>query len=195
MDLRSTDAPAGPQACPYHEPASESTPTKVGADEFKQVFRHHPAGVAVVTADDGTGPVSMTVSSVFSINADPPLLGFSASHHSSSTNTIRNAKTIVVHMTAADEIALAKLGAASGVDRFAGTNWARLSTGEPYYTDATTWMRCRIINCLDLGSSYVFVVQALEAQTPPATTGKPGRSALVYHDRAWHQLDANSRLD
>lgn len=51
----------------------------VSADDFKFAFRHHPAGVAVVTADAGDGPVAMTVSSLSSVAIAPPTLVFSAS--------------------------------------------------------------------------------------------------------------------
>ena len=59
-------------------------------DELKALFRGHPAGVAVITADDGTGPVGMTASSVFSVSVAPPLVVFSASALSSSTPTLRH---------------------------------------------------------------------------------------------------------
>jgi hypothetical protein len=49
----------------------------LSADEFKLAFRNHPAGVAIVTADAGKGPVAMT-SSVF-LSVLSPLLVFSAS--------------------------------------------------------------------------------------------------------------------
>ena len=61
---------------------------RISAEQFRFAFRSHPAGVAVVTADAGDGPVAMTVSSVASISIDPPTLMFSASAISSSTPTI-----------------------------------------------------------------------------------------------------------
>jgi len=39
-----------------------ATEERVSVDEFNRAFRLHPAGVAVVTADAGDGPVAMTVS-------------------------------------------------------------------------------------------------------------------------------------
>jgi hypothetical protein len=45
-------------------------PTGMGADEFKSAFRNHPAGVAVITADAGYGPVGLTATSVISVSAE-----------------------------------------------------------------------------------------------------------------------------
>jgi flavin reductase (DIM6/NTAB) family NADH-FMN oxidoreductase RutF len=75
-----------------------TTPTQLSehqlsAEEFRHAFQHHPAGVAVGTADAGDGPVAMTVSSVASVEVDPLPLVFSASGRSSATPTIRRGET------------------------------------------------------------------------------------------------------
>lgn len=44
----------------------------LSADDFKSAFRNHPAGVSVVTADPGDGPVGLTATSVISVSANPP---------------------------------------------------------------------------------------------------------------------------
>ena len=167
------------------------------ADQFKAAFRNHPAGVGVVTADAGFGPVAMTVTSVFSVSAVPPLLVFSASEMSSSTPTIRAAETVVVHLLGADQLELAKLAATSGVNRFPDGAWTRLPTGEPMYPDATVWIRGKIVNRLDAGTSTIFVVEGLNASAPaPGSAEADAGEArpLVYHNRTWHVLDDGSKL-
>ena len=168
------------------------------ADRFKLAFRNHPAGVAVITADAGEGPVAMTVTSVFSVSAEPPLLVFSASAQSSATPTIKKSETVVVHLLGADQLGLAKLAATSGADRFADVAWHRLPTGEAVYSDVHTWIRGRIVNKLQAGSSTVFLIEALEAQCPEE--GSPEMDAasahpLVFHNRTWHSLDNDSKLN
>lgn len=166
----------------------------VSPDEFKGVFRNHPAGVAVITADGGEGPVGMTATSVFSVSLDPPLLTFSVSQQSSSTPTILRADTVVVHLLDADQLDIAILCATSGVDRFADTTiWSRLETREPYFHGARTWVRGRVVSKLVAGDSTLIVVQAL--QTSGATViGADEARPLVYHDRTWHALGDGSRL-
>src|ERR1700712_2067372 len=91
----------------------------LGPDAFKLAFRNHPAGVAVITADAGDGPVGLTATSVFSVSAEPALLVFSISALSSSAPTINRADTVVVHLLGADQLELAKLFSTKGADRFA----------------------------------------------------------------------------
>jgi len=162
------------------------------ADELKSAFRRHPAGVAVVTADDGSGPVGMTATSVFSVSAEPPLLVFSASNLSSSTPTILNAETVLVHLIDADTIDVAKLCATSGIDRFADTSqWRRLSTGEPLFTDVKVWIRGKVINRFDACGSTLIVVHAMESSIstdPDIAPAADAAAPLVYHSRQWHRL-------
>ncbi len=161
-------------------------------DEFKLAFRNHAAGVAVITADAGDGPVALTATSVFSVSAEPPLLIFSISSASSSAPTIRKAETLIVHLLGADQIDLARLGATSGIDRFADRSiWDRLVTGEPYFPAAHAWIRGRVINRMEAGTSTVIAVHALQAKLPE----EAGDAApLVYHNRQYHSLGEHSRL-
>lgn len=189
-------------------------------NDFKAAFRQHPAGVSVITADDGSGPVGLTATSVFSVSAEPPLLVFSVSSLSSSAPTITASDTVVVHLLGSEQLHIAKLCATSGIDRFADTSiWDRLPTGEPYFTGNGVWIRGRIVNRMEAGTSTVIAVHALEssvsqaqteapadtvrtesaaaAQTPatPAFTPSFDGAPLVYHNRTWHRLDANSQID
>lgn len=167
---------------------------RITADDFKHAFRHHPAGVAIITADAGDGPVAMTVSSVASVAIDPPTLVFSASPMSSSTPTIRRAETVVVHLLTSDRVELAKLGARSGAARFGDdVNWGRLPTGEPYYPDADAWLRGRVVQRVDVHGSTLMVVEAIEGK-PRAEVPETAPRPLVYHDRKWFILGENSRL-
>lgn len=166
------------------------------AEEFKAVFRGHPGGVAVITADAGDGPVALTATSVASVSAEPPLLIFSLSTISSAAPTIAAAETVVVHLLDADDLDLAKLGATSGVDRFADESaWTRLPTGEPVFPGARAWLRCAIINRMDAGGSTVIAAQALQAHITRDVTATDSAGALVYHNRTWHHLGEHSRLD
>lgn len=54
-------------------------------EAFREAFRRHPAGVAVITADPGNQPVAMTVSSLISVSAAPPVVAFSLSTKSASS--------------------------------------------------------------------------------------------------------------
>lgn len=186
-----------PNTVPTHDLAANLGAGSVSPEQFKLAFRGHPAGVALITADSGDGPVALTATSVFSVSVVPPLLVFSISDLSSSTPTIRRAATLVVHLLDADQLHLARLGATSGIDRFADTSmWTRLPTGEPYFPAARTWIRGRIVDTMEAGASTVVVVQALQTNTDQAAAEQavPGGAPLVYHNRTWHRLDERSQI-
>lgn len=164
----------------------------LSADEFKLAFRHHPAGVALITADAGDGPVAMTVTSVFSVSAEPPLLVFSISDQSSASDSINHTETLIVHLLSADQLDLARLGATSGVDRFADrSQWDRLITGEPYFPAVRTWIRGRVIDRMRAGTSTVVAVHALQARLPEDLEAA---APLVYYNRTWHELTDESEI-
>ena len=180
----SSDAPRAAEAPHRFEGLS--------SDDFKSVFRNHPSGVAVITADAGNGPVGLTATSVFSVSAEPPLLVFSVSDLSSSAPTILEAETVVVHLLGASQLDIAKLCATSGIDRFADTSiWDRLITGEPYFTGADSWIRGRVVQRMEAGRSTVIAVHALQALVPEASDET---DPLVYHNRTWHSLGDHSEI-
>ncbi len=163
----------------------------LSAADFKLAFRHHAAGVAVVTADAGEGPVGITVSSLFSVSAEPPLMVFSIANTSSSASTIRDAETLVVHLLGSQHLGIAQLCSTAGIDRFADTSiWRRLPTGERHFPGVPVWIRGRVINRMEAGNSTVIAIHALESEHADDTTTTP----LVYHNRTWHALGDASRL-
>lgn len=168
----------------------------LSADDFKALFRGHPGGVAVITAEGPNGPVALTATSVASVSAEPPLLIFSVSALSSATPAILAAETIVVHLLDSADLDVAKLASTSGIDRFADTDrWSRLTTGEPVYHGVRAWVRCAIIERMNAGGSTVIAAHALQSDI--ARDVVPGESgdALVYHNRTWHRLGDHSRVD
>lgn len=166
---------------------------KASAETFRAAFRNHPGGVTVITADAGAGPAGLTATSVTSVSLDPPMLAFSLSRTSSSTPTIRAADTVIVHLLAADDLAIARLCSTSGIDRFADTSlWSRLPTGEPYFHGASRWIRGRIVHRMSAGDSTIVVVEALDICLP--LDAEALSEPLVYHNRSWHRLGHASRL-
>ncbi|HLP23837.1 MAG TPA: flavin reductase family protein [Microbacteriaceae bacterium] len=164
----------------------------VSAEEFKGAFRRHAAGVAIISGDDGSGPVSITVSSVFSVSAEPPALVFSLSSTASATPHLLKAGRVVVHLLTPNNLALAKLAAAHGADRFgADVSWHRLPSGEPVYSDVECWLRGDIVEEIQVGGSTLVVVHVLEVRVPGSETPN---DALLYHDRTWARLSAESYI-
>lgn len=188
---------AAPQAPDARDPEEVTFGNMVSADDFKAAFRNHPAGVSVITADLGDGPVGLTATSVFSVSANPPLLVFSLSTHSSSGVLLRQAETVVVHLLGVEQIELAKTFSTSGIDRFAdAATWSRLVTGEPFLPAARTWMRGKVVSQMAAGDSTVIAVQVLQVNVPSLShTNAQESRPLVYHNRTWHCLSEASSVD
>ncbi len=158
---------------------------------FREAFRHHPSGVATITADPGDGPVALTISSLISVSVAPPTVAFSLSSKSSATPAILAAKTMVIHLLRLADLPIARLGATSGIDRFGpGIAWERLPTGEPRYAEVSTWFRARIVGTLPVGGATVVVAELLEGHVDHAAEGGAEAHSVVYVDRRWHGLRA-----
>jgi flavin reductase (DIM6/NTAB) family NADH-FMN oxidoreductase RutF len=112
---------------------------------------------------------------------------------SSSAPTVCSAETVVVHLLQPDQRHLARLGATSGIDRFAdASNWERLPTGETYAPVAAVWIRGRTRDRIRAGSACIMVVDAIEIGGAP--DGDEPLTGLVYHNRVWHGIGPQSAL-
>lgn len=166
----------------------EAKPLDSLPQAFREAFRCHPAGVAILTADPGTGPVAMTVSSLISVSATPPVVAFSLSARSSSAAGLLAAGTLVIHLMRFADLDLAQLAATSGADRFGpGVAWERLPTGEPRYTNVGTWFRARLRGTLPVDGATLVAAELLEGAVAPAAE-RPETDSLVYLDRRWLRL-------
>jgi len=156
-------------------------------DAFMAAFRHHPSGVAIITADAGEGPVAMTVSSLISISASPPMVAFSLSASSSSAKVVERAASVVVHFVRRADMQLARLCATPGKDRFGpDVRWARLNSGEPHYPQVELWFRAELRGRLETPGACL-VTAELTSVSPGAHATRQAE-ALVYSNRAWHAL-------
>lgn len=156
--------------------SSRSAP--VDAALFRRAFRRHAAGVAVVTADAGRGPAGVTVTSLASLSAEPPLLSFGISATASTWPNLRDAETAVVHLLAAGQAGLARIFATSGIDRFAApTRWRRLPTGEPVLDGAGAWLRIAIEHRHPAGGSHLVIGRVEEVGL--AETGGPSSTTTA----------------
>ncbi|MHA7241022.1 flavin reductase family protein [Arthrobacter sp. TMS1-12-1] len=171
-------------------PTGHAIPT---AELFKDAFRTHPAGIAVITGLGPDGPVGLTASSVSSVSAEPPVLAFSVSTASRSAAALITADTLVVHLLGADQVGIAQLFATRGADRFGGVvDWRPLETGEPLLLDAPWALRCRILHRLPIGGSMILAAEVAGIEQGDT---RAGAVPLVYHNRSYHRLGDHSLLD
>ncbi|WP_456788909.1 flavin reductase family protein [Cellulomonas sp. P5_C5] len=161
---------------------------QLSPQQYKEVFRQHPAGVAVVALRDGERRIGFTATSVISVSAAPPLLAFSLASTSSSWDALSRARTITVSFLSADQDDVSARFATSGIDRFAAGGWYDLGSGEPVIEGAVSWVRGRVLQRTPVGDSYLVSLRALEHGTSADTT------PLVYHDRSYHRIGSHTAI-
>ena len=168
--------------------SADTHPDDTLSKAFREAFRNHPAGVAVITADPGDGPVALTVSSLISVSAAPPTVAFSLSAQSSTAGAILRAGTMVIHLLRHKDMLLAQLCATSGADRFGSeVAWTRLVTGEPRYTDVGIWFRARTLHKLPVAGATLIVAELTNGQVAE-TDAQQDELSMVYLNRQWHGL-------
>ena len=158
-------------------------------EAFKDAFRSHPAGVAIITANGADGPVGLTASSVSSVSAEPPILSFSLASAHGTAGVIAGSGTVVVHLLGAENAGLAALFARQGADRFGTARTRILPGGEPLLEEAPVALHCRIDGRIPVGGSILIAATVLEV-----LPGSQAQDPLVYHNRTYHRLGRHSAL-
>jgi len=154
-------------------------PATVTSELYRSVFRRYAAGVVVITADAGAGPVGFTATSLASISLSPPLVSFALSTSASSWPTISATGSVVINFLDAGQHELADRFATSGINRFAApTRWSRLASGEPILDDAAGLLCGRIEHRYPVGDHHLVVARVTAGASRHHTP-------LVYHAGAY----------
>lgn len=149
-----------------------------GIDAFKSAFRRHAAGVAVVTAIAPDGdPVGLTVTSLASLAAVPPLATFNMARVATAWPAMTVGNRVAIHMLSARTRNVAAIMAGDHAARFAGDHWYPGPHGLPIVRGATVWVVGRIIEVHPVHHNAVIVVEIEHGEL-----GEPD-DALLYHER------------
>ena len=154
------------------------------------------SSVSAVTTDGTAGPHGVTVSSMTSVSADPPMLLVCIHHASPTCDAIRKNGVFCVNLLHADQRNISEVlagralepdpaaadGAGKAVDKFATGNWRPGATGAPRLADAVATFGCRLVAVHRAGSHFVFIGQVAE-------TIDNGGLPLLYGNRAYTVLD------
>jgi flavin reductase (DIM6/NTAB) family NADH-FMN oxidoreductase RutF len=149
---------------------------------FKDAFRRHAAGVAIITACEPDGrPVGFTATSLASLAAVPPLATFNMARSASSWPAIAATDYVAIHILGVRNRRIAERMSGDNTVRFAGDHWYRGPHGLPLIKDAASWMIGRIVERFPVHNSAVVVVQIEQ--------GGSGEddAALLYRERTFLQ--------
>ncbi|TAM64405.1 flavin reductase family protein [Mycobacterium sp.] len=159
--------------------------SRVEASIYRATLRRHPAGVAVITLASPSGPVGFTATSLASLSLNPPLVSFNITHTSSSIAALRNAESLIIHLLAEHQLALAQRFSQSAELRFADTaSWTALDTGEPLLHDTPVWFRAEPRHLIEAGDSTLVIGLVTHAHCEATQDDKPP-APLIYHCGAY----------
>lgn len=153
---------------------------------FRDVLRHFPSGVTIVTVQaPGAAPHGLTVSSFASVTPDPPLVLVSIDHNATGYDLMeREGASFAVNILAADQIELSNRFAwVKDEDRFQLGEWTTAVTGAPILKNALAWMDCTIHERFVAGSHTIYIGEIKACGVP-----RPDDPPLVYWNRAYRRL-------
>jgi flavin reductase (DIM6/NTAB) family NADH-FMN oxidoreductase RutF len=152
---------------------SFAEPPRIDAGTFWKTLGQRAIGVTVVTAEDANGPRGLLALSASHVSADPPRLLVSVDRKTSALETIRVSGAFAVNFLpdSAGDLAKAFGGGASGAERFAGSDWTKLSTGAPVLADALGAFDCQVERLVELDDTVVVIGRVVEAAA--RTDGSP----------------------
>ena len=158
----------------------------ITAAQFRGAMRHYPAGVTIVTLDDGGRPVGFTATSFASLSAEPPLISFNIAETSSSIEAMLAAESVVVHFLGDHQLHLAQRFSRAAEERFADNSlWTSLDTGEPVLHGTPIWVRATVHQLIPI-CDHTLVI-GLVTRVHDTTDDEPIAAPLLYYNGSYHR--------
>lgn len=114
------------------------------SEQFREAAGHFPSGVTVITGSDDDGPAGFTCQSFHALSLEPAMVVFAVAHISTSWPRIRRAGRCCVNVLGADQEAVARTFAMSGIEKFADHAWTLGDDGSPILEGVAAWFACTI---------------------------------------------------
>lgn len=159
---------------------------QISSDAYREVLRHFPSGVTIVTIKAGDHIHGLTVSAFASVSPEPPLIAIiiDQRHHAYRLLEQENAK-FAVNILHQEQIELSNRFAwVKDEDRFAEGKWETAVTGAPILTDSLAWLDCEIYGRHPAGTHTIYIGRVLASHVP-----KPDGPPLVYWNREYRSLN------
>lgn len=159
----------------------------VTSEEFRDVLRHFPSGVTIVTinAPSTTVPHGLTVSAFASVSPQPPLILISIDHHANAYPMLEEeGATFAVNILGEDQTELSNRFAwVKDEDRFSEGNWTTALTGAMVLDDALGWLDCTIFGRHVAGTHTIYIGEVVASSVK-----RSGDHPLLYWNRGYRRL-------
>lgn len=163
----------------------ESTDTVVSSADFKMAMRALPAGICAVTTAEGDDRAGMIVSSLTSVSAEPPMIGFFAHQASSFSGPLLRSGRFVANVLGEThrDVMDRFLNAPQGSERFVSGSWTQGACRMPVLTDALASLECEIVWTQALGTHQLIVGKVRKSTCSQATP-------VVHFNAGTHRIAA-----
>lgn len=154
----------------------------ISIDQFKEFFRHHAAGVSLVTVFDADlTPFGFTASSLASLSADPALATVNLAKNTSTAKILSVGSRVAIHTLSADNFELAAELSGPREKRFTHSGWD-LGGDSPINREASAILLGDVVDLLDFAGSQIVVIRG-----DSATFNQYPDLPLVYFNRQYLQ--------
>jgi flavin reductase (DIM6/NTAB) family NADH-FMN oxidoreductase RutF len=151
---------------------------------LREVMRHYPQGVSVVTADSGNGPRGITISSFLSVSLSPPLVLVSISCESEAHPVLEGASTFSVNVLAEDQGKISEHFARSGLssaEQFRACANRRSRRGSVWIENCLAYLDCDIVGAMTRADHTLFIGRVEES----VLNRKEARPLVFYAGSYW----------
>lgn len=157
----------------------------ISSDAYRDVLRHFPSGVTIVTIKAGESTHGLTVSAFASISPSPPLIAIIIDHRHSAYEMLEKEGTVfAVNILAHDQTDLSNRFAwVKDEDRFLEGEWRAAETGAPILADALAWLDCTIYGRHQAGDHTIYIGQVQASGVP-----RPDELPLAYWNRDYREI-------
>src|SRR5215218_9845252 len=154
--------------------------------DFVEAMTSLASGVVVVTSRVGGRPWGMTITAFTSVSADPPTVLVSVGADTASASSIAETNRFGVSILSADQLAVARYGAAPGAPKFLEPFVDPGSaSSSPAIDGALAHLDCEVVQALPAADHIVFFGRVR------AATGGAGGDPLVYGRRAYATVSSS----
>ncbi len=164
----------------------------ISSQDFRDVLRHFPSGVTVVTIKSGEQLHGLTVSAFASVSPKPPQIMIAIDHHHTAFPMLEETgSSFAVNFLGQEQAELSNRFAwIKDEDRFMDVAWDAAATGAPILRDSVAWLDCVINATVSAGSHTIYIGEVIDSGVR-----KSDHPPLVYWNRGYRFLNLKNPVD
>ncbi len=154
-------------------------------EQLRQCMRHWPAGVTVVTSQNGAERHGMTVNSFTSVSLAPPVVSVTLANDTRTIKMLLASGILGITILNEDQSDISERFAGHIPDegnRFIDLELFTLTTGAPFLAGGSAFLDCRVRAVYPLDNSSLFLLDVVAAQS--SSLYRP----LVYFNRGYQKM-------